>query len=320
MVLILGKGRVISKGIFIGGLLLTSAHIYNKLISHLHSKDKLLSTSGTHYYDWKFGSVFYTKRGKGPPILLIHDLDVSSSSYEWNRLIRSLAHTNTVYTLDLLGCGRSDRPALAYTDYLYVQLVTDFIKKVIGEPVDVVSTGFSSTFTIAACNNDNTIIKRIVLISPKSIEIPLQVLPCSHMLRPALYLPIIGTFVYNHFAGKSVISERFATDYFKDISRIRAIDIDTYTENAHTNKGRAKFLFASIQAGLTSSNIKHGLKILNRPLFIIMGEDAPHTKATTIFYQKNHPIAEIIKLSSCKHLPQLEHPKKVFEELQVLLG
>ena len=48
---------------------------------------------------------------------------------------------NTVYTLDLLGCGKSDKPNFTYTNFLYVQLVTDFINNVIGEKADVIVTG-----------------------------------------------------------------------------------------------------------------------------------------------------------------------------------
>ena len=80
----------------------------------------------------------------------VHDLTVYSSAYEWNKIIDKLAENHTVYALDLLGCGRSEKPKITYTNYLYVQLISDFIKNVIHEKTDVVASGFSSSFTLLA--------------------------------------------------------------------------------------------------------------------------------------------------------------------------
>ena len=49
------------------------------------------------------------------------------------KVIDKLAENHAVYALDLLGCGRSEKPKITYTNYLYVQLISDFIKNVIHE-------------------------------------------------------------------------------------------------------------------------------------------------------------------------------------------
>ena len=53
--------------------------------------------------------------------------------------------------MDLLGCGCSDRPKITYTNFLYVQLITDFIKAVIKQPTDVLTSGLSGSFAVMAC-------------------------------------------------------------------------------------------------------------------------------------------------------------------------
>lgn len=54
----------------------------------------------------------YLVAGSGPPLLLIHG--IVGSSANWRRNIPALAEHHTVYALDLLGMGRSDRvPGLA---------------------------------------------------------------------------------------------------------------------------------------------------------------------------------------------------------------
>ena len=137
-------------------------HIINKFIYYSASLDNLLDNPSGTYYDWKFGKIYYKKTGNGYPLLLIHDLNTFSSGHEWNRVLKQLSKTNTVYRIDLLGCGRSDKPNLTYTNYLYAQLISDFIKRVIGQKTNVIATGESGSFVISACNNDDSIIKKII--------------------------------------------------------------------------------------------------------------------------------------------------------------
>ena len=53
-------------------------------------------------YEWRFGKIKYMKKGAGNPILLLHDLEIGSSSYEFHRLTEKLSETREVYTLDFL--------------------------------------------------------------------------------------------------------------------------------------------------------------------------------------------------------------------------
>ena len=94
-----------------GGALLGAAAAYNAFARK--GVDKLVNLVGGEEggFEWRDRRVAFTKHGEGPPILLIHGIHPSAWSYEWRNNVDSLARTNTVYTLDLLGFGRSDRPA-----------------------------------------------------------------------------------------------------------------------------------------------------------------------------------------------------------------
>lgn len=61
--------------------------------------------------------------GVGPPVLLLHGL-VSSSRY-FDRVARELSHDHRVLRVDLLGFGRSPRPAVAYTPDDHVDALVD---------------------------------------------------------------------------------------------------------------------------------------------------------------------------------------------------
>ena len=72
-------------------------------------------------YHWRLGDIHYTKCGSGHPLLLIHDISPASSGYQWSHISSTLSAHFTVYTIDLLGCGRSEKPGLTYTNYLVGQ-------------------------------------------------------------------------------------------------------------------------------------------------------------------------------------------------------
>ncbi len=98
-------------------------HLANRFVDMTAQMKNLLKSQNGKYFESKNGKVFYTKRGSGTPLLLIHELNPIASSYEWCRVMKKLEKDHTVYTLDLLGCGRSDNvlfsaiiPLLFYTN------------------------------------------------------------------------------------------------------------------------------------------------------------------------------------------------------------
>lgn len=124
----------------------------NKFVESSALLRKLLMNNSGKYYHRSQGAVYYTKQGSGAPLLLIHDLYPTSSGAEWNEVIEDLAKTNTVYTIDLPGCGRSAKPHITYINYFFVQLLHDFITDIIQEQTQVMATGISGSFTVMAAH------------------------------------------------------------------------------------------------------------------------------------------------------------------------
>ena len=214
------------------GIVLGAMHVVNRVVYHISTIDNLLYNKDELYYESKFGQVYYTKQGSGTPLLLIHDLNVCSSSYEWNRVIRELSKKNTVYTIDLLGCGCSDKPYLTYTNYLYVQLIEEFIENVVNEKTNIIATGHSSSIALMACNNDSSYINKVILVNPDNLA-SLTKVPTSNLkiYKYLLYTPIIGTFIFNILVNKNTIRRDFKTDYFYDQTKIKERDIVTYLKH-----------------------------------------------------------------------------------------
>lgn len=303
------------------GTVLGSICVVNKLYNYIATSNHLIDENSYHYYEWRFGRISYKKKGSGSPLLLVHDFNVYSSSKEWNNVIDNLSKTNTVYAIDLLGCGCSDRPSLTYTNYLYVQLITDFIKNIIKEKTDVIVSGDSCPFVVMACANDNTIIDKVVMVNPPELT-SLSKIPTkrSKLLKHLLFLPIIGTFLYNMRWTKKEISEVFISSLYYDPNKVSGSDLLASLECCHRDHGNSKYLYASIVSHYTNINILFALKKLNNSIFILTGKEDPDASLTAIQYQSALPSIEICEIEKSKKLPHMENGNEFVEQASIFLS
>lgn len=302
---------------------LASLTIYaiNKITYFVSTIDNLLSGDKGTFYDWRFGKIFYTKKGSGKPILLVHDLSSCGSGFEWSQIESNLASTNTVYTLDLLGCGRSEKPNVTYTNFLYVQLITDFIHHVIGEKTDIVATGESGSFIIMACKNDPSIIDKVMMINPAALTSLAQIpTKNSKAVKFLISTPLVGTLLYNILNSKHNIENQFMTDYFYRPGNVDEKLVRTYYETAHLDNAHTKYLFASLHGKFTKANIIPCLKDITNSIFILSGAGNPENLQIADQYKEIAPSIESVALEKTKFLPQLESPELVLEQIRILFN
>lgn len=290
----------------------------NRFISATSVMKNLLQTEESQYYHWQFGKVFYTKKGTGKPLLLIHDLQCSSSSYEWKNLIETLSKEYTVFAIDLLGCGRSDKPRITYTNFLYVQLITGFIKNIIGCPIDVIASGLSGSFVITACNTVPECFKKIMLINPEDLS-KLNKIPNkkSKFVKCMLEVPLIGTLLYHTVTNRSNIELLFTEKLLYNPFHENHQDIDAFYEGAHRGKGDGKYLLSSLVGNYVNLNITHALKNVNNSIYILGGSAEEGIRETLALYTALNPSIETELISKAKHLPQLETPVEVLERIRI---
>lgn len=295
-------------------------YVINRLVFATAVLKNLLKSSADNYYNWRFGKVYYKKKGHGSPVLLIHDLTVYSSAYEWNKIVNELAEAHTVYAIDLLGCGRSEKPRITYTNYLYVQLIADFIKNIIGEKTDVIASGYSGSFTVLASYTNPEFINKIVLINPPSLA-SLNKVPSkrSKLYKFILEFPIFGTLIYNIKTCQSNIQLLFTEKYLYNPFSVTPEMVDTYYEAAHKSLSNSKFLLSSLVAGYTNNNITHALKEINQSVTILYCEGENDSEKIAESYTTCNPAIESCMLKHAKHLPQLETPGKFLEILNIYL-
>ena len=301
---------------------LTGIGIYglNKAVSICSVMKNLLKTDDGNFFHWKYGDIYYTKYGKGKPVILIHDLVPDSSSYEWEKVIKQLSKHHTVYALDLLGCGRSDKPNMTYSNFLFVQLISDFIRTIVTEQADIIATGNSCSFALMACNMNPELFDKIIIVNP--INLPaLCKTPNKrkNALKFLIDLPLIGTLIFNIAFSQRNVVKTFCKDYYATEYMVPSKIIDIYYESAHRNSSRGKYLLSSITANYTNINIIHALKKLNNSIYLIGSSEQPGMNEIIDSYIQYNPSIEGTILTGSKYLPQLEIPEKFLDTVNLYL-
>jgi pimeloyl-ACP methyl ester carboxylesterase len=94
-------------------------------------------------------TIFYTVKGEGKPILLLHGY--GAGIWVWEKQIEALSQSYLVYALDLIGHGYSDRPKISYTPETYIHFLRDFMDGVGIEKATLIgnSTGGGMAWAMA---------------------------------------------------------------------------------------------------------------------------------------------------------------------------
>jgi 2-hydroxymuconate-semialdehyde hydrolase len=118
------------------------------LMTHKSVPVQQLAGKDSHFVSVDGQQLHYTRHGRGTPIILIHGF--AGSTYTWRELIPLLAPTHTVYAVDLLGFGLSDKPTDGeYSMSNQARLIIGFVEALgLQQPALV---GHSMGAVIAAC-------------------------------------------------------------------------------------------------------------------------------------------------------------------------
>ncbi|MGH2479946.1 MAG: alpha/beta fold hydrolase, partial [Ktedonobacteraceae bacterium] len=204
-------GKILAAGLAIGGAL-GALTLINKLTVSQAGELNTVLTGEERRYPWKYGDIFYQVKGarEDQPLVLIHSFAPGASSYEWRKNVEALSEQFRVYAFDLLGAGLSDRPAIDYSPEIYIDLIGDFLKEVIGRPALVVAHGLSSAYAIICAYRRPQLFEKLLLVSP---PVTLLATPVPDILNTAmknvLRLPVVGESLYNLLTSHNALQRYF---------------------------------------------------------------------------------------------------------------
>jgi pimeloyl-ACP methyl ester carboxylesterase len=290
-----------------GGALLGAAAAYNAFARK--GVDNLTNLIGGEEggFDWRNRRISFTKRGEGPPILLIHGVHSAAWSYEWHDNVDYLARTNTVYTIDLLGFGRSERPAIRYSARLYISLLSDFIDQVIGDRCVLVATGLSGAYAVVLGARDPQRFPAIAMVNPAGlVRMNRTAGVAGEAGHLAVEAPIVGTAVFNSMVSHRSI-RRFLQKTYVDDSIVTEELVDIYYWTSH-QRG-ARHAPAALMSGHLNLDISQALRRLSQPTLLVWGEEGssgPVEESRS--FRALKPDIEVALVSPAGDLPHDERP------------
>lgn len=110
----------------------------------------------------------YLRAGSGPPLVLLHGL--MGYSFSWRYAMPALAPYATVYALDSLGAGFSDRPQIDHSMRATALRVLQFVENLGHTSCDLLGTSRSGPVAMCAaaeCLTSHRLqIQRLILVAP----------------------------------------------------------------------------------------------------------------------------------------------------------
>ncbi len=294
-------GKILTTSLTVGGALGAVA-IYNKVTEMMAGELDTTLFGEERRYPWKYGDMYYQVKGArdAKPLLLIHGFGPGASSYEWRKNIDNLAEQFRVYSLDLLGYGLSDRPAMDYSAQTYIDLISDFMKEVIGKPTVVVAHGLSCAYAIESAFRRPQLFERLVLLTPPPTILQESLPgPLASVVRAALRMPVIGEFFYNMLNTRQAISGYYDVQGYHNPGLITDELVEYIYTSAHQSNARCPQ--ASFISDALNVDVHEAFARLKMPIIAIWGREGVLTpsEASEAFKRVNPRIeVRIIDKSS----------------------
>jgi len=307
----MGKLRNFLKGLVAGGASVAALAAVNAAVAREVPEPETGALGGeAGTFGWKHGQVFYRHAGTedAPPVLFVHGIGAGARSFMWRRNFLPLSNDFRTYAVDLLGFGYSDKPASApYSSDLYAELVTDFLREVVGRPAFVVAHTLSAAFAVRVADEQPDLINSLVLVSPTCTD-NLSARPgmTGAAFYGLLHSPVLGTSFYN-----AVTSERGVRDYAREqlfYERRFASPRVVAHYYAVSHLPGAQHAATAFLSGYLNTDICEPFARLRQPVTLAWGrQDTTNPIEQAGQLLRLNPRARLEVFDRCRMMPQEEH-------------
>ncbi|CCH66737.1 Possible alpha/beta hydrolase superfamily,slr1827 homolog [Richelia intracellularis HH01] len=250
------------------------------------------------------------------PLILIHGFGASIG--HWRNNLEVLGSYHTVYALDLLGFGASQKAPANYKVKLWVEQIYDFWRAFIRKPVVLVGNSIGSLISLAVTASHPEIVKSAVIMSLPDLSWEEKITPAflhpvvmgikNMVVSPLLLKPLF--YIVRH----PIVLRRWVIIAYANPEAVTDELIDIFARPPQDH-GSARTFVALLQ-GFTSKNfspnIKDILSNLTIPILLIWGNQdklIPPVLAEK-FAQYNQNL-QVIYLDNVGHCPHDENPEEI---------
>ncbi|MBE9051361.1 alpha/beta fold hydrolase [Nostocales cyanobacterium LEGE 11386] len=250
------------------------------------------------------------------PLILLHGFGASIG--HWRHNLQVLGEYHTVYALDMLGFGASEKAPVNYSIELWVAQVYEFWQAFIRKPVILVGNSNGSLICLAAAAAHPEMVQGIIMMSlpDPSVEqeaIPPFLRPLVIGIKKVVASPLILKPVF-HFVRRPSFVRRWASLAYANPQAITDELIDILA-GPPQDRGSARAFSALFKAAIAvnfSPSVKKLLPNLTVPMLLIWGQKdrfVPPILAQR-FTQYNEKL-ELLNLEDVGHCPHDECPEQV---------
>jgi pimeloyl-ACP methyl ester carboxylesterase len=262
------------------------------------------------------------------PIILLHGFGASIG--HWRQNLGQLAENHTVYALDLLGFGASQKAPLNYDVSVWVDQVYDFWQTFVRKPVVLVGNSIGSLICLAAAATHPDMVAGIVMISlpdpsVRAEAVPAWLLPAIEAIEGIFVSPaILRTLFY--FARKPSFVRRWVAFAYSNPEAVTDELVEILSGPAGDRGAARAFcaLFKAVGSSRFSPGVKTVLPNLTIPMLLIWGRQdrmiPPRFARPHQFVECNPNYVQLVELDNAGHCPHDECPEKVNQEILNWIG
>lgn len=249
------------------------------------------------------------------PLILLHGFGTSIG--HWRHNLGVLGEQHTVYALDLLGFGASQKPPATYNVKLWVEQVYDFWRTFIRQPVVLIGNSIGSLVALAAAATHPDMVQGLVMMSlpDPSLEeeaIPQFLRPIVAAIKSLVASPPVLQTLFRVVRRPSVVRRWVAIAYSKPDAITDEL-VEILVAPAHDR--RAAQAFSAILKAIVSPqfgpSVKKVLPTLDIPILLIWGQqDRMVPPSLADQFTKYNPNLQLLKLEA-GHCPHDESPEQV---------
>ena len=273
-------------------------------------------------WTWRGREIFVTEAGSGPPILLVHGIYAGASSYEFRHLFPLLAERHRVIALDLLGCGRSEMPNMAYSADLFTEQILDALSELAGEPATLVGSSLGGAFAIRAAARANDRVKHLVVSCPTGLAGVLD-RPANGVqlaIAATFRSPLVGEALFNGLASRPSLRWFLEHQSYADKASVTPEIVEHYY--AVTHQPGARYVPANFVGGILNCDVARDLPFVDAPVLICWGERTPSISPLSNAgeFLKLAQRGKLVTFPNSGLLPHEEEPGAVRDAIEAFLA
>ena len=214
-----------------------------------------------------------------PPLLLLHPIGVGLSRHFWDRFIRAwqaAGHSQPIYNPDLLGCGDSDKPHVAYTPEDWASQLEYLIQTVIQRPVILIAQGalFPAAIALIQRQTDRELVRGLILAGPPAWAVMTKPTPAwqQQLIWNLLFDSPLGRAFYQYAQRRQFIQSFSVRQLFAEASAVDDEWLSTLATDAKVAESR--YAVFSFLAGFWRRDWEAAIAQLNLPTLVVIGNTA----------------------------------------------